>query len=121
MNVVYGFKVVNKIMQISLKTTDLGDYNFVSTQTFNSDDLKKVGNIIDKNTFPFRWCYILLKQFQDEVNKRLMLAASLIDDEDLKNSIVNYGKAVMKSEVTIVPPEKFEKLVKEVQEYVATV
>lgn len=117
MKVIYEFKKHPTFMQAIIKTIDLGDFNFSVSQTFENKDIVRLGNLIDRKAFPFKWCYVLYNQFKEKVNKIIVLASAIITDEKLKNDLINYSKALMKSEVELSNMDDFMKFVQEVQEY----
>lgn len=118
MEVKYELKrMSNDDLIIKLMTTDLADENIVQLLSISKEDFIKTGNIIDRTTFPFRLCYVLLKEFQAKINAKIVSASQLVTDLDLQSKMIDYGKDILSSKIEVVSMEMFEKLLKELEEY----
>lgn len=104
------------IVQLFGRTLDI-DNQIMVQQTILDKDFIAAGNLIDRQTMPARLCYIIVKGFNQRVVKQIMKSVEFIDDEDLKNNLIEYTKKINKGEVETVPMNIFANMIKEVQEY----
>lgn len=118
MNIKYTINDYGEILKLTLETVDLTETNVSVFNTIKKIDIKKIGNLIDKKAFPGKFCFILLKEFQLAINKRLMLAAEVITDESLKSQLIQYGQKIMTSDIEVVSPELFKKMVDDFAKYI---
>lgn len=117
MTVKYNIQNFNEILKITLETVDLNENNVSVFNTIKKSDIAKLGNLIDRKAFPGKFCFILLKEFQLAINKKLMTAADIITNDKLKGKLVEYGQKIMTSEIEVVSPELFKEMVDEFAKY----
>lgn len=104
------------VVQLFGLTLDI-DNQIMVQQTILDKDFIAAGNLIDRQTMPARLCYIIVKGFNQRVVKQIMKSVEFIDDEDLKNNLIEYTKKINRGEIETVPMHIFSNMIKEVQEY----
>lgn len=96
LNLKYDISKYDDSVKVYLYNEDSQDelINIHLDLIITKQEFKKMTNIIEESSFPMSFAYMMIKDFRDSVERKIVELSLYIDDKNLKEKIISYAKWV---------------------------